>query len=220
MPLTLLYLLLLFIVGVLLVALIHVGAITIAFDKLGLSPQAGLLLLFGSLFGSGINIPVYLRESRVERPDSDGFPRPVSWGYPQHRLPGRTLIAVNVGGCLIPVGVSLYLFSFHVIDLGDILLALVIVTGVSYLFSRPVPGLGIGIPVFVAPLTAVVTALVLDPQHSAPLAYISGTLGVLCGADLLRLRDIDRLGAPVASIGGAGTFDGIFFTGIIAALLA
>jgi len=28
------------------------------------------------------------------------------------------------------------------------------------------------------------------------------------------------MGAPVASIGGAGTFDGIFMTGIVAVLLA
>ena len=31
---------------------------------------------------------------------------------------------------------------------------------------------------------------------------------------------IKKLGAPVASIGGAGTFDGIFFTGVLAVLLA
>ena len=67
---------------------------------------------------------------------------------------------------------------------------------------------------------ATLAALLLDPAHSAPLAYISGTLGVLIGADLLRLRDIGKLGLPMASIGGAGTFDGIFLTGLVAVLLA
>ncbi|MGH8630223.1 MAG: DUF1614 domain-containing protein [Burkholderiales bacterium] len=43
---------------------------------------------------------------------------------------------------------------------------------------------------------------------------------MLIGADLLRLKDIRRLGAPIASIGGAGSFDGIFVTGILAVLLA
>jgi uncharacterized membrane protein len=99
-------------------------------------------------------------------------------------------------------------------------LAVALVSLVSYLFSRPIPGIGIGMPVFVAPLTAVVVALLLDATHSAPLAYIGGTLGVLIGADLLRLEAIPRLGARIASIGGAGTFDGIFLTGIVAALLA
>ena len=45
-------------------------------------------------------------------------------------------------------------------------------------------------------------------------------LGVLIGADLMRMKDIRRIGTPIASIGGAGTFDGIFLTGIIAVLLA
>jgi hypothetical protein len=31
---------------------------------------------------------------------------------------------------------------------------------------------------------------------------------------------VSGLGAPVASIGGAGTFDGIFLTGILAVILA
>jgi uncharacterized membrane protein len=38
--------------------------------------------------------------------------------------------------------------------------------------------------------------------------------------DLLNLRGMRNVGAPVASIGGAGTFDGIFVTGIVAVLLA
>ena len=53
----------------------------------------------------------------------------------------------------------------------------------------------------------------------AALAYIAGTLGVLIGADIFRLKDIRKMGTPVASIGGAGTFDGIFITGIVAVLL-
>lgn len=52
------------------------------------------------------------------------------------------------------------------------------------------------------------------------IAYIGGTLGVLIGADLLRLDVVRKLGAPVASIGGAGTFDGIFLSELVAVLLA
>jgi uncharacterized membrane protein len=202
------------------VALIQVGVISIAFEKLGLSPQTAVLLLLGSLIGSGINIPVYLRKQKPGGfPGNMPMPTP-PWGFPRLTFPGKTLIAVNVGGCLIPGGLSLYLLLHQSISPAAVILALAVVTAASYLFSRPVPGIGIGMPVFVAPLVSALTASVLDPGHSAPLAYISGTLGVMIGADLLRLRDIDRLHAPVASIGGAGTFDGIFFTGIIAALLA
>jgi uncharacterized membrane protein len=91
---------------------------------------------------------------------------------------------------------------------------------VCYAASRPLPGIGIGIPIFVAPLTAAILAILADADQSAPLAYICGTLGILIGADMMRLKDVRTLGAPVASIGGAGTFDGIFITGIVAVLLA
>ncbi len=84
----------------------------------------------------------------------------------------------------------------------------------------PVPGLGIALPVFVPAITTAVVALLLSRRQAAPLAYIGGTLGTLIGADLLNLGQIQGLGAPIASIGGAGTFDGVFLTGIVAVLFA
>jgi len=60
-------------------------------------------------------------------------------------------------------------------------------------------------------------ALLVARTNVAAVAYI---LGTLIGADLLNLGKVQGLGAPVASIGGAGTFDGVFLTGIIAVLLA
>ena len=62
-------------------------------------------------------------------------------------------------------------------------------------------------------LTAAIVALLLSRGQAAQLAYIGGSLGTLTGADLLNLPNIRGLGAPVASIGGAGTFDGIFLIG-------
>jgi len=62
--------------------------------------------------------------------------------------------------------------------------------------------------------------VLLSREYAAPLAYISGCLGTLIGADLLNLRVMGELGASIASIGGAGTFDGVFLTGILAVLLA
>ena len=88
------------------------------------------------------------------------------------------------------------------------------------MLARPVQGLGITVPTVVPPLIAAGVALLLSWQHAAPLAYIAGTLGTLLGADILNLGKIEGLGAPVASIGGAGTFDGVFLTGILAVLLA
>jgi uncharacterized membrane protein len=100
------------------------------------------------------------------------------------------------------------------------LIAVAIVTGVVHLMAYPVPGIGIGVPIFIPPLFTAAVALIISREFAPPLAYIAGSLGTLIGADLLNLGKIQGLGAPVASIGGAGTFDGIFVTGIVSVLLA
>ncbi len=210
---------LLLLVGLaLLTALIQINLLAIAFDKLGLSPHVAMTLVLGALFGSAINLP--LVRITAEAPPEPPPPLP-AWLQPlQLPFEGTTLIAVNLGGCIIPVGFSAYLMAHNPLPFIEVLSAIAIVTFVSYRLSRPIPRLGIAIPVLVAPVTAALTALLINAEHAAPLAYISGTLGVLTGADLLRLGDIRKMGTPLASIGGAGTFDGIFITGIVAALLA
>jgi len=75
-------------------------------------------------------------------------------------------------------------------------------------------------PVWIPPLLSVGLALLLSYDNAAPVAYISGAMGTLIGADLLNFRHFRRLGGHVLSIGGAGVFDGIFLVGIAAALLA
>lgn len=204
----------------LLFAMIQVGVVTIAFDKLGLSQGSAMLLLLSSLLGSGINLPLFTMDAEAE-PDPRWRQRP-RWMDPlaANLDPSKVLIAVNVGGGLIPVAFSLYLLANHPLPAAIVLIAIALQAAVCYATSRPVAGLGIGMPLLVAPLSAALIAILLLPEMSAPLAYICGTLGVLVGADLLRLNDVRRLGSPLASIGGAGTFDGVFITGIVAVLLA
>ena len=130
-----------------------------------------------------------------------------------------TLIAVNVGGAVIPVLVSLYLLVRHALWIRG-LVATAVVALVIHWFANPVRGVGIAVPVFLPALITAVLALVLARERAAPLAYVAGSLGTLIGADLTNLDKVSDLGAPVASIGGAGTFDGIFVTAILAVLLA
>lgn len=213
--------LLLFLFGLgFLLALIQVGLLTITFDKLGLSQSSAFLLLFTSLFGSSINLPLFRMTTTRTAEASVPAPQRGLLRQSAQQFTGKTMVAVNVGGCLIPVTFSLYLLRNHPLSYADVSFATLLVAAVSYVAARPIPGIGIGIPVFIAPLAAAAIATLLAPELSAPLAYVGGTLGVLIGADLLRLRDIRTLGAPVASIGGAGTFDGVFLTGIVAVLLA
>ena len=214
------YALLLSILAIFFIAILQVDLFQIAFAKLGLTPQESLFLLIGSLLGSGINLPLF----QLSNPEQ-GFLvkssiQKVIWGLVPPRLSNKIIIAVNVGGCLIPVGLSFYFISLQLIDPIKVILSVAAITLLSFKSSQLIPGFGVGMPIFLAPLSAALLAIIIDPEHAAQLAYMSGVLGVLIGADILRIKNIAKLGTSIAVIGGAGTFDGIFLTGLIAALLA
>jgi uncharacterized membrane protein len=202
-----------------LLLLLQIGLLSRAYSALGLDPRVATLALFGSLLGSYINLPLlHLPEERIvsrEVVEIFGVPflAPVTAEWP------GTILAINVGGAVIPILLSFYLaVRYHL--WGPAAIAVAIVAFVVHRMATPVPGVGISVPIFAPPLLASLVALVLSRRFAAPIAYIGGSIGVLVGADLLNLGDLQGLGAPVASIGGAGTFDGVFLTGVIAVLLA
>lgn len=201
-----------------LVIAVHVGIIAFSFEHLGLQADSALQLALAALFGSLINLPVARLHSRTSQLVTlrlrHGLLR-----LARQPNPAVTLIAVNLGGCLIPLGFCVYLLTQFPIAVPHLLFGVGAVAAISYWFSRPIPGIGIGMPFLIGPLTAALISITLEDEYRAPLAYCSGVLGVLIGADLLRLKDIRRMGGTIASIGGAGTFDGIFMTGLLAALL-
>lgn len=201
-----------------LVMSIQLGVLTIAFEKLGLSPDSALLLFLTILGGSLVNLTLFSMKS--EPPRLEDIPPPLREFYSRLPHAGRTIVTVNVGGCVVPASFSLYLLAHHPLNVFYVALAVAAVALLCFKTTRALPGVGLGSPMLLAPLMAALVSVALDPLNAAPLAFISGTLGVLIGADLLHLRDIRRLGAPVASIGGAGSFDGIFISGLIAVLLA
>jgi uncharacterized membrane protein len=97
-----------------------------------------------------------------------------------------------------------------------VLLTAAVVHGVA----RYVEGVGIVAPTLLPPVAAVLFSLPFGSPNLAITAYIAGTVGTLIGADLSNLGKISAGGTHVASIGGAGKFDGIFLTGIVAVLIA
>jgi uncharacterized membrane protein len=209
-----------FLTALVMLPLLILGMIGEAFMRLGISPSLIFWLLILTLLGSLVNIPIY----RLENREMVGE-QVVSYFGMRYRVPRlergqATILAVNVGGALIPVALSGYLISQ--INFGVSLpILLVVVTVAVNRLARPVRGMGIGVPGLVPPLVAALGAyFVCAPELRAPCAYIASTLGILIGADLLNLGQIRQLGAPVASIGGAGTFDAIFFSGILAVLLS
>ncbi|MBV6411760.1 MAG: DUF1614 domain-containing protein [Burkholderiales bacterium] len=215
-------LLLLAVAAAFLVAFVQLGILRVAFHKLGLAPESAALLLMLTLFGSMLNLPLFTVPTDREAQEKRLRELPEKLLQRFRVIPGKTLIAVNVGGCIVPTTFCFYLIRHGQPDLVQVLAAVAAVaavTLVSYGVSFSVPRVGIAMPVLVAPLAAAIAAVALDPEQAPVLAYIGGTLGVLIGADILRLKDIGKLGEPVASIGGAGSFDGIFITGIVAVLL-
>lgn len=219
LPLTLPFFLGLAVLVGLLIALIEIGLLEYAYAKIGINRRYVFAILLLSLLGSYINIPI------AQLPDEQVvIGHNVTYFGMQYVVPvvrewPGTIIAINVGGALIPTLLSLYLMVKNRLYAQG-LAGVVIVAGVVYWLAEPVRGMGIAVPTFIPPLVATGTALILGRRSAPPLAYIIGSLGTLIGADILNLNKIQGLGAPVASIGGAGTFDGIFVTGILAVLLS
>ena len=193
-----------------LLLIIFSNIIAFSFDQLGMPPEIALAVLFTTLLGSVINIP--LTKRKMVYIDGSGF-----FGLLRLRRARATGLAINVGGALVPFGVSIYLL-IQVPSLWQVLVATALIAIITKLLARPVPGAGIVLPMFIPPVLAAALALILGYQFAAPCAYISGTLGTLLGADILNLHKLQNL-QGVASIGGAGVFDGIFLVGIVAVLL-
>src|SRR5260370_470924 len=186
-----------------LLVLIQLRILRYAYMRLGVGPGVALVLLFGSLIGSYFNIPITtLHPSPVKSGQIVEFfgmryivPVVMSW-------PG-TVLAVNVGGAIIPALMSTYLVIRYQLWL-KAAIATAVIAFVIHSMATPVPGVGIAVPVFVPVVTTAIVALILSREYAAPLAYIGGSMGTLVGADLLNLGSIRSLGAPGASHGRAG----------------
>ncbi|ETA68202.1 MAG: hypothetical protein PWQ75_1404 [Methanolobus sp.] len=209
------------------ISVLFYGLVSSAFSKIGFSWNDALILLLASLIGSSINIPLRTLETEVPI-ENNKYVKifGVSYRVPfkeTHKT--RTTVAINVGGALIPTIVSVYLLGLFPDSAVYVLYATLMVAIITKSVARPVKGVGIVSPALLPPVAAALSSIIVvyttGIQHDLifAVAYISGTLGTLIGADLLNMRAITKLGAPVVSIGGAGTFDGVFLAGVIAVLL-
>lgn len=136
------------------------------------------------------------------------------------------IIAINVGGALLPLLISIYLIFSRKVALKSFFGMIIVAYfayNVTYVTKR-----GIVsdfpywlIPPFVASFYSILTGW-KSRKKSASVAYSSGTIGVLIGADLLHLKELLKMDigkTAVASIGGASILDMVFLTGVIAVLI-
>lgn len=188
---------------------------------LGFSPWQTFFLFFFSLIGSVVNIPVYSVKvrQRVHIPQSGFF---IDFLYPQNSFSYQEMkstIAVNLGGAIIPALISVYLIINNPHLVWQYLVGIGIMAAICYKLARPIQGVGISMPLLIPPIVAALIAFFLPGSPQQAIAYVSGVNGVIIGADILNLKKTISMGSRTLSIGGAGTFDGIFLTGIVAVLL-
>lgn len=185
----------------------------------GISYSDALLIFALIVFGSFINIPVYEKEGKivVKQYSFFGFIYAI-------RERQKMIVAVNLGGCILPSILALKLL----VDLPFMpwMIAFLVSSLIIYHYAKPVAGLGIAVPMFIPPIVSVLMSYIVLTIFNLPLivlpkmAFSSGVLSALFGADIMHLKDLEKIGSGVVSIGGAGTFDGIFLTGVFAVIFS
>src|SRR5690349_13500659 len=119
--------------------LLQIGILRYVFERMGVSRRYMLALLLFSLLGSYVNIPIWRMPGEPMRAgqivDFYGVPYVVPVLV---RSPG-TILAVNLGGAIIPLVLSIYLMVKHQLY-EQSLIAVAIVTLLVHLMAQPVPG--------------------------------------------------------------------------------
>lgn len=139
-------------------------------------------------------------------------------------------IGISIGGGIIPLIISYAILRSKRIDLAEAIIGVIIVAFVTYFITRAEAGVGIVADLQFAFAPALAAGLYslstfwIDIRKAAPLAYFSGVVGTLIGADIFHLGDILATSPPqgefvVLSIGGANIFDMVYITGIAAVLV-
>ncbi len=161
-PLALPFVLGLFLLMGLLIGLIEVGILKYAYTKIGVDRRYVFLVLLLSLVGSYVNIPVAHLPGEQVVTDRVMTYFGMRYIIPMVQEWPGTVIAVNLGGAVIPTLLSLYLLVKHRLYVSG-LLGVVIVTAVVHWLATPVPGVGIAVPTFIPPLVATATAWGASP---------------------------------------------------------
>jgi uncharacterized membrane protein len=208
------------------ISIFFLQAVGIAFVQLGIPIWLAILIIPGSLLGSMVNIPLYKIESDSAPCTEDSHVQYLGVSYQvfQPECPGETQISINLGGAIIPILVSGYLILLNFTAAIQFIVAITIVAVIVHKVARIEPNVGILTPGFLPAIVAVfitIAILAIAPGsfNGYAIAYVCGTLGTLIGADIMNLGKLSQLRTGQASIGGAGTWDGVFLTGILAVFL-
>ena len=188
----------------LLLVYLYIASLERVYEKIGFTRrEAGAILTLTLIFG-WLTVPV--------------FPYGDWW------------VGISIGGALIPVIVCGYLLRSRRVGLAEGVIGVVIVATITYFITRAEPGVGIVADLELAFAPAVAAAFYsvsvfwVDITKAAPIAYVSGVLGTLIGADVFHIQDILSTTPPlgervVLSVGGANIFDMVYLSGVVAVML-
>jgi len=138
---------------------------------------------------------------------------------------GNAVLCLNVAGCLIPLLISWRVLKTGRASPAACIVGIVIVSIMANHLSSFIPGKGVIISdIYVPSLAACLISIALSRkwERIGPIAYVSSSMGILVGCDLLRLREIlsyQPYTLTYVTIGGAGIFDAIFIAGIAAVMM-
>src|SRR2546430_15537025 len=154
--------------------------LTYAYRKVGVRPRYAFAVMLVSLLGSHVNIPLYSVPTRrlVSPHEVSMFGR--TYIVPETLEEGATLVALNVGGALIPILVSIYLL-LRTRMYGRMLIGVALVAAVVHSLAQIVPGLGIAGPMIAPPLVAAPRRLPPSFSRGPPVALCARVVGTPVG---------------------------------------
>jgi uncharacterized membrane protein len=226
-PLSVIAIIILIVLLIVVIPLFIFGIIGAAFVRLGFSWISAFVVILLMICGSLINIPVYRIRRDVIR---------ISWNdasdqYASSREAGYAWdipVTCNLGGTVIPAGISVYLLYQAFLIIGNSLffitgIGILIIAAITFVSTRVISGAGIRVPLLIPGLTALLVGLILSGGTgltAAVTAFVSGTIGTLAGGNIAYLFRVSDLEIPEISIGGQGTFGTVFICCILPALIA
>ncbi len=171
-----------------------------AFEEVGFNSWESSTIVFGSIILGMVEIPLF---------------RYNGW-----------IVGINVGGALLPIILSIYLMIKNKVFF-RVVLGIAIVSYITYNYTY-VSSRGIvsPFPLWLLPPIAAsmysVMVAIKNKRKAASIAYSSGTMGALIGADVFHLRELLAMHPKpntMAVIGGASILDMVFLTGVIAVIV-
>lgn len=130
----------------------------------------------------------------------------------------NTTIMLNLGGFLIPLAAAFYLGVMRP-NLASVEICIITIA-VIYIMTTFRDGVGLVLPGYIG-VVPLALSILLAPGDVAAATFTAGVCGTLIGlCAALSSINTEQQGSPKISLGGAGNFQAIYVTMVLAALVS